>query len=654
MTTWTSRTKRFLIGTAAAAAVGGALLALHRPAPASPLANTAEAAQPATPTARFAPGARRTYSLDLGQHIRIESASNGRTQGAIAAQGAAEPAPARPERAAENTGTYGFGLRGRLVFTVLRGVGGVIWIEGAIQEPSTTFQTNGADAQDPAARAAFERGLARPFYVEADRTGAAHAMHFDRDVDPIARGLIKTAVALTQVAGRTDDLRSAASWTANESDPTGEYVASYERDTTRRCVQKSRTRYTRVAAADGLVPVENAGAVTSALKSAITLDAGLWPASIDGTDSLRIEPGGGLPSIDASASIRLDLRETTLDGAHAAAFAGVPESYERTTIASAGDSPDAARQDRELVAGATLASLRTQLERVARAEDKGQERAHLHDQLAALFRLDPAATREAAAGTLAGQDPATARVVIGALGTAGTPEAQDALAALAESDTLDTKLRANALANLGLVEAPTTSTLEALDRQTASDTRSVRSTATLALGNAARSLEAGGDESADTTVLDLLERLDGATNPADQALYLRALGNAGDPRALPAIETALASPEERVRSAAAEALRFIADPRADVLLSKVLVADLSPTVRRSAVLAATFREITPLLPAMDAALGKDGDERVRMDVVAALGRARKAAPAVIELLRGTAEHDPSADIRKRAAAYLAS
>lgn len=653
MTTWSSRTKRFLIGTAAAAAVGGALLASQGQAPTAPLAKPAEAAQPATPAARFAPGARRAYSLDLGQHIRIESASNGRPQGTIAARHAAAE-PARPERAAGDTQTFVFGLRGRLVFTVLRGVGGVTWIEGAIQEPSTTFQTNGADGQDPATRAAFERGLARPFYVEADRTGAAHAMHFDKDVDPVARGLIKAAVALTQVVGRTDDLRGAASWTASESDPTGDYVASYERDPTNRALQKSRVRYTRVATADGLVPVENAGAVTSALKSTITLDAGLWPASINGADHLRIEPGDGLPSIDASASIRLDLRDTTSDGAHAAAFAGVPSGYERTTFATAGDSPDAARQDRELVAGASLASLRAQLERVARAEDKGQERAHLHNKLAALFRLDPEATREAAAATLTGEDPATARVVIGALGTAGTPEAQDALAALAESDTLDTKLRTNAIANLGLVEAPTTSTLEALDRQTESDTRSVRSTATLALGNAARSLEAGGDESADTTVLDLLERLDGATTPSDQALYLRALGNTGDARALPAIESALSSPEERVRSAAAEASRFIADPRVDELLSKVLVADLSPAVRRSAVLAATFRDITPLLPAMDAVLDKDGDERVRMDVVAALGKVRKAAPAVIALLRAAAEHDPSAEIRKRAAAYLAS
>ena len=653
MTTWSSRTKRFFIGTAAAAAVGGALLALHGPAPTAPLARPAEAAQPATPAARFAPGARRAYSLDLDQHIRIESASNGRPQGTTAARHAAAE-PARPERAAEDTQTFAFGLQGRLVFTVLRGVGGVIWIEGAIQEPSTTFQTNGADGQDSATRAAVGRGLARPFYVEADRTGAAQAMHFEKDVDPIARGLIKAAVALTQVVGRTDDLRGAASWTATESDPTGDYVASYERDPTHGALQKSRTHYARVATADGLVPVENAGAVTSALKSTITLDAGLWPASINGTDHLRIEPGDGLPSIDASASIRLDLQETTTDSAHAAAFAGVPSGYERTTFATAGDSPDAARQDRELVAGATLASLRTQLEHVARAEDKGQERAHLHNKLAALFRLDPAATHEAAAGALAGEDPATARVVIGALGTAGTPEAQDALAALAESDTLDTKLRANAIANLGLVEAPTTSTLETLDRQTESDTRSVRSTATLALGNAARSLEAGGDESADATVLDLLERLDGATTPADQALYLRALGNTGDARALPAIESALSSPEERVRSAAAEASRFIVDPRVDELLSKVLVADISPAVRRSAVLAATFRDLTPLLPAMDAVLDKDGDERVRMDVVAALGKVRKAVPAVIALLRAAAEHDPSAEIRKRAAAYLAS
>jgi len=250
-------------------------------------------------------------------------------------------------------------------------------------------------------------------------------------------------------------------------------------------------------------------------------------------------------------------------------------------------------------------------------------------------------------------DPATARVVIGALGTAGTPEAQGALAELAESETLDIKLRASAIANLGLVEAPTASTLEALEEQADSETRSVRSTAALALGNAARTLEASGGED-DSTVPGLLERLASATTPADQALYLRALGNTGDARALPVIETALSSPEERVRSAAAEALRFIADPRADALISRALVEDLSPVVRRSAVLAATFRDFVPLMPAMGAALAKDGDERVRMDIVAALGAARKATPAVIELLRGAAEHDPSAEVRKRAAGYLAS
>ena len=179
-------------------------------------------------------------------------------------------------------------------------------------------------------------------------------------------------------------------------------------------------------------------------------------------------------------------------------------------------------------------------------------------------------------------------------------------------------------------------------------------TALLALGNTSLALRKSGQTTeADQGVEELLQRLQNARTQDDQLLYLQALGNAGDARAVPAITTALATPAAAVRNAAVVALRFIEGPQVDQLIASTLAQDPATEVRRGAVYALSFRSLSVFLPALQKAVLSDGDANVRADVVAVLGKAM-ALPGVVALLRTVAEKDASPDVRRSAQALLAS
>ena len=129
-----------------------------------------------------------------------------------------------------------------------------------------------------------------------------------------------------------------------------------------------------------------------------------------------------------------------------------------------------------------------------------------------------------------------------------------------------------------------------------------------------------------------------ATSDDERAIILRALGNTGDPRILPALTAAFSSSSVLVRIAAVEAMRLV--PGAEGMIAKAL-ADVVPDVRSAAVFAAADRDLNALRPALAFALQRDREITVRRSIIELAGN----APLLRPLLVDAAAHDSDRELR---------
>lgn len=628
---------------AAVGAVGligavGAFVLWHRqtPPPAAPPAATALA--PASAPAGALP--RRTWTVGDRRRYALQ------TTRAITFQGPPE-APASQ--------TLRITLAGTWETTVVHTDALAVHLAARLAEPQLSLTSDGGGG-DPAQRDAALRAVAQPLFLQLDPRGALRATRVPRDGDEFGRGLLQSVAALTQLVDAAQP--GAASWTATESDTTGSYEAAYTLAPGGARLTKQRSRYTQIAAAGGLMPVSELGKVTSTLALTYALLPSGFPQSIEGSESLDVDAGPVMPRVRSQARLTLTALSEDHDPGAAARFAqaqGPDYVLQPLGVATGSDAASSRRDDEAMVRGARFTQLAAQL--AALGPGAGSERAALHARLEALFRLDAGAAREAGAALQRGLSPDAARTVLGSLAGAGTAAAQQALARAAELRTLTSELRSNAVAVLGLTDPPTEDTTATLLRTARDADPEVKSASALALGNAAHSLrEHGQGDAADEPIEALLQKLAAATDPDEQTLYLQALGNAGDARALPAITPLCASPVPAVRAAAAAALRFIhegQDGTVDALLAAALT-DPAAEVRRSAVFSIGYREpasIAALLAPLRQALARDTDLRVRMDTVKLLGK-NLALPGAREALSQAATRDPAADVRNAAQALL--
>jgi HEAT repeat protein len=439
-----------------------------------------------------------------------------------------------------------------------------------------------------ARNAALSAELARPHYLVYATSGALERVEVDPSTSDVGGGLVRALAASTQLVWPN---AGAVAWESRETDATGAYVAGYRRDGDD--VLRTKLRYEGLAGGvDGDVAVT---ATTS-----YHLDAAGSPDAIDAREELAVSAGG----------IQVASRSTTvlaLEGTRVVAV----EAIDRAGLVAVGASAGAASgpaDDRRIVAGATLPDLLAELA----ASDDDHTMTDVAHRLEALLRLEPDVADDVAAQLHAPPDDRTASVLLGALGNAGTKAAQAALVDTLGAADLASGVRADAAIAMTLVEEPGHDVTAALTRSLDADAAELRSASGLALGTIARRLPATDAARRRAIVDELLARLSAATAPAVQAVLLAALGNTADPRALPAIRAALASPTVRVRRTAVEALRSIDDASVDGLIAGVLAADAEAVVRKGAVFAAGFR-----LPRMNDALARtaasDPDERVRAE-----------------------------------------
>ena len=589
-----------------------------------------------SPEPQWEVGVRRTYALATTRLMHFRS----------------NPAPG--EKAEPSEETLRYELRGLWESTVVRA--DAVFVQLRVQLKN--LKLTPGDAATPSELAKMQAELSAPFFVNLEPSGKLRALRVRKDVGVMSRGWLKSLAATLQfIRPKT----AGTSWTTEEADATGEYVASYRLAADQAHCEKSRQKYTRIASGDGMVAASEIGKVTGALALTFGLQLGASPAEVlrevKGRDTIEVDPGPGMPRVASESDITFTLQTSDRDAAAAGAVA-VADSAEYE-IAPLGMTErnaqaDARRDDERLLKGATFAELQAALLAIP-ATDDGRQRAQVQAKLEALARLSDEAARKAAQSATAKETPPrAAKTLLGALGGAGTPAAQSNLVQIAENKALSTDLRSNALAVLGLGDHPQEATTEALLKASSDSDPEISSTALLALGNTSLALRKSGQTTeADQGVEELLQRLQNARTQDDQLLYLQALGNAGDARAVPAITTALATPAAAVRNAAVVALRFIEGPQVDQLIASTLAQDPATEVRRGAVYALSFRSLSVFLPALQKAVLSDGDANVRADVVAVLGKAM-ALPGVAALLRTVAEKDASPDVRRSAQALLAS
>lgn len=503
---------------------------------------------------------------------------------------------------------------------------------------------------EPAAQAKLVRDLARPFLQIQEPDGKLRSLRIHREVDTVGRGFLKALAASLQFVRSP---KGDSTWQSQEMDATGEYTAQYRKESDGKHCTKNRVHYLQIRAAQGLVPVSQLGKVTGSLEVTLTLSDGDDEAgrllAASGRDLLDIDPGPDMPLVSSESTFSLQrIKTTTVEPGPMALALLEAADYTLSPLMQMDTTDSDRRSDEQRVHGASFDQLLGAL-RGLPTTDNGSQRAELQTRLSSLFRIRPETAKLASQTIVAGVPEAVAKTVLGALSGAQSEAGQAALVDLLGEKKLSSDLRQNAVAVLGLSDTPSEATTEALHKALRDTDPEVRSTAALALGNAAGAQRGASQVgAAEANVDELITLYQAAQTEDEQLLYLQAIGNAGDPRTLPLLQTALQSPSAAIRSAATQALRFISATPVDALLAQLLAQDSSSEVRRAAIFACSFRQIVAVLPSLQKALASDKEATVRQDALQLLARHREI-PTVMQLIRTAAERDPSPEVRRAAA-----
>ena len=339
--------------------------------------------------------------------------------------------------------------------------------------------------------------ITRAFYVDARPDGRFEAFAFHRSVGAKARAELKGIAGALQIV----DAPASTTWHTTELDGTGEYLASYQRDG--RAIHKSKDRYARTLGSHGLRAPQDPSALTVKSSADIALAPTGWPQTVAADETLVV----------ATAGFRLSYWTRTK-----AALVGVEEVSDLDALVASEkgglvpDAPDVqgfadARRnaDENRVAGASFDSLAKDL----RGDDV-HARNHAQGRMAALFRVQPGEALAAADTVLHDDLPDEARArILGALSSAGTPESQGALSSVIRASDAPSATRAAAAASLGLADAPTEDSEDALVSAMASPDGDVASSAALGAGNLVQRMNAAGSGDSSSAVDALLAALAG-------------------------------------------------------------------------------------------------------------------------------------------------
>jgi len=510
---------------------------------------------------------------------------------------------------------------------------------GAVWRVTYTGQAKVNDASgdgDDAALTPLLESLRAPFYVVFGPGGDVRELRFPKGMMRLAQTTWRSVLLATQVLGDEGE----AEWTSSELDENGRYEARYARQPDGE-LRKAKVRYQS----------SNAAGTTHQLRShhsAFRFEAKGKSEALGTLLSVRESQGLSATSelgFDFDADTELTLTLRSID-----AVEGKPEwlaelqSYEVMGLLDAGTRSAVMREiDQSMARGFTVQSAMLAL--MPGKDGKQNERASkAYHGLLGLVRLDPNSVSALVEHILQGGP--LKRQLISVLRDAGTPAAQKALRDLLTAPALNEVDHRQLVAALGRVDNPTPETIDTLKGLIDHPTDGRQ--AAYSLGGDAYRLAESEPGRAREVVDYLLGRLGTATTDPARETALVALGNAGSPMALDALEQTLKSGAPSLQDAAIGSLRRTPGPRAEQLLLNELAAP-QPDLRRTAL--DTLRYRTPsdeALSALGGVLRQDTDDSVRLAAVGTAAFFLPKHPELAEVLRSVAASDPSPKVRAAA------
>jgi hypothetical protein len=550
------------------------------------------------------------------------------------------------------TRTAHTGWGGELALTYLGAEGGQHLFQGQVVLLRVEEEANETPVLGDAERRDFQGMFERPVYVAQDARGRVLAVHFDAAHDVTARRFVRSLLATTQFVAE-----EGPHWSTEETDTTGDFESEYRAEGSANAYTKTKRRYLRVSA-PARVPPPAVPRLRGHVAFTLFEDGHVKEAAGSDVVELTLSQDGrakgdtGTEPRYVRAETRVALTSVGVDHPSLSLhdFQAVRASLRTERLsARAQAEPPAPSEDQRLVGNVKPDDLLKQLARETRPAARDAVRA----RLAALFRLEPAEADRAARRVRQGEvGAALSEQVVQALGSAGTREAQRALASVLEEARVRPETQAHAAKVAARMERPTAELAEALGRAVdGARDEDVRNTAALAVGSVVKGLEPVEPGRSRALLEQMLRRCHART--VGPVVCLRTLANAGAPEGLAYARSALLHPAPLVRGTATEALRTMPGAEVDGLLDQVLLGDPSARVRALAVAAISQRVAGPHLRAVAMALRAESSEQVRLEVVRMLGGWKAVDEVAAALLRDAADNDASERVRRLAATLLA-
>lgn len=503
-----------------------------------------------------------------------------------------------------------------------------------LRQPEVQGQGFGKIAPEELTR--LKEKLGRRFWVSYQREGAARELHFPRDLTPDIRNLLTLLVTNLQIVRPTV---ASPQWNATERDSAGAYLAMYRQPSPTE-LSKQKLRYLQT---DGNSPASSAALQVDDAQSHFTLDSNGLVTQAEIHERSHLTPKVGLPGFELELRIVLGKPRLGTAPSLVGSLERAQPTLDTSPITTQLESEDVlrARHDAELIQGVTLVPLLSQLR--GRSND-----ARLRAQLAALLRQRTGDVK-AALDFARQADDETAQVVLAALGSAQTPEAQDALGVLATDVALSSNLRRGAILSLIQTRHPTPSTLSWLLGLLDDPEPAVAKQALYLTGAAGAACRDRDYDPAGATRVEaeLLRRFHSCREGVCPDVLI-ALGNLASNGTLPTIQEALRSPDLHTRAAAVSALSRFTLPSADRLIAATMIGDREPQVRAAAVTAVGSRLIAPLAEQLANLLLTDRSEAVRSAAINVASRHIGEAPQLEQALLTASTSDTSPSLRKLA------
>lgn len=465
-----------------------------------------------------------------------------------------------------------------------------------------------------------------PFAVNMSGTGAIESVTFNGASTPPQRHRVRNLLALFQFQLPTE---AAATWVARETDLNGVWPTRYRVVGTRRGVIRCEKQTQGGALAGGMAMKR-----TGLMGARFDTVAGRL-LEVHGRQKKQVTMGDwSVGREDADFSLALtgvELHDNARSVSVARSLAAVRAHAMLSSLGGRDEQAlDRLASLRRRVAGTSLPAV------MARFHDNPNgtvaELLEASRQLEAYLELDPEAAALASVRGLAllGPDTAAFSSIATALTTAGNRAAQEALQQAMAARGDDVHAVRRLIPHLGMVQHPTAPSEAFLrgitERHVGED---VAATAHLSLGIMGSRLRESEPERADKLFVDARRQLNAHH---DDDLFLRVLGNMGNPRQPEVVKPLLKGDDAAARALALSSLRFVDTQEARDILLNAAQSDPSSDARMRAV----------------EALGHHVQEATALDLYLSQLKTETSVPVLKETLRNLSTMTRSSRVARAA------